>query len=143
VDPGNAALYRSNLAAFDKRLGASRARWEKRLVPVRGAPFISYHKTWSYLADWLGLQAVGFLEAKPGVPPNPGHVAGLLTLAKRRGVKLVLQEAHYPDATSKLLAARIPAPLVKVPSATNVQVGESYLQHLDVMLEAIAKGLGQ
>jgi zinc/manganese transport system substrate-binding protein len=143
LDPGNAASYRSNQAAFAQRLDAARVRWEKRLASVRGTPFISYHKTWSYLADWLGLETVGYLEPKPGLPPNPSHVASLLGLAKSRGVKLVLQEDHYPDATSQLLASRIPAPLVKVPGATNVQQSQTYLQHLDAMLELIAKGLGK
>jgi zinc/manganese transport system substrate-binding protein len=143
LDAGNAATYRSNLAAFTKRLDAARTRWEQRLAPAKGTPFISYHKTWSYLADWLHLDTVGYLEPKPGLPPNPRHVASLLVLAQSRKVKMVLQEDHYPDATSQLVASRIPATLVKVPGATNVAVGESYLQHLDVMLEKIAKGLGQ
>jgi zinc/manganese transport system substrate-binding protein len=143
VDPGHAAGYRANLASFLKRLDGARTRWEQRLAGARGTPFVSYHKTWSYLADWLGLDTVGFLEPKPGLPPNPRHVASLLVLAQSRKVKMVLQEDHYPDATSQLVASRIPAALVKVPGATNVQGGESYLQHLDVMLERIAKGLGK
>jgi zinc/manganese transport system substrate-binding protein len=94
------------------------------------------------LADWLGLEQVGFLEPKPGLPPNPRHVAGLLTLAKSRKVKLILEETYYPDATSKLVASNVPAKLVEITSGANVNTGEGYLQHLDVMLEAIASALG-
>ena len=140
--PAQAALFARNRDALVARLQAARARWEKRLQPLRGLPIVTYHKTFSYLADWLGLQQVGFLEPKPGIPPNPRHVASLLGLAQARKVRLVLQESHYPDATSKLVAARIPAPLVRIPSATNFPAGESYVQHLDVVLEKIAAGAG-
>jgi zinc/manganese transport system substrate-binding protein len=140
--PAQAALFARNRDALVGRLQAARARWEKRLQALRGAPIVTYHKTFSYLADWLGLQQVGFLEPKPGIPPNPRHVASLLVLAQARKVRLVLQESHYPDATSKLVAARIPASLVRVPSATNFPGGESYVQHLDVVLEKIATAAG-
>jgi zinc/manganese transport system substrate-binding protein len=140
--PAQAAVFARNRDALLGRLRAARSRWEQRLQPLRGAPIITYHKTFSYLADWLGLEQVGFLEPKPGIPPNPRHVAALLALAQNRKVRLVLQESHYPDATSKLLAARIPAPLVRVPSASNFPAGESYAQHLDVVLETIAAAAG-
>jgi zinc/manganese transport system substrate-binding protein len=142
IDAGHADLYRGNLAAFKKRLDATRARWEKRFASARGTPVIGYHRTWSYLADWLGFEQAGFLEPKPGLPPNPRHIAGLLTLAQSRKVKLVLQETYYPDATSKLVASRIPAKLVEITSGANVNTGEGYVQHLDVMLNAIATALG-
>ncbi|HEY0712675.1 MAG TPA: metal ABC transporter substrate-binding protein [Polyangia bacterium] len=142
LDPGQASKFESNLAGFKKRLEASRARWEKRLANLRGMPVLGYHRTLSYLADWLGFQPVGFLEPKPGVPPSPRHIAELLALSKQRKVRLILQEDHYPDATSRLVASRIPAALVRIPAATNVTISETYLQHIDVMLEAIAKALG-
>jgi hypothetical protein len=53
-----------------------------------------------------------------------------------------LQETYYPDATSKLVASRIPAKLVEITSGANVNTGEGYVQHLDVMLNAIAIALG-
>jgi zinc/manganese transport system substrate-binding protein len=142
IDSAHAGVYRGNLATFKRHLEATRARWEKRFAPARGTPIIGYHRTWSYLADWLGLEQVGFLEPKPGLPPNPRHVAGLLTLAKSRKVKLILEETYYPDATSKLVASNVPAKLVEITSGANVNTGEGYLQHLDVMLEAIASALG-
>jgi zinc/manganese transport system substrate-binding protein len=142
IDPSHAGTYRSNAEALVKRLHAARAGWEKTMAPYRGTPVIGYHKTWTYLCDWLKLEQSGFLEPKPGVPPNPRHVAQLLAQARQLKVRLVLQEEHYPDATSRLVAERIPAPLVRLPAATNFPGGETYQEHVGRMLGAIAKGLG-
>jgi zinc/manganese transport system substrate-binding protein len=139
LDPSHRAAYEANRDALVARLTAARARWEKRLAPYRGAPIVAYHKTWTYLADWLGLDQVGFLEPKPGIPPNPQHVASLLGLARTRKVRLVLQESYYPDAASKLVADKIPAPLVHVAGGTNFAGGESYEQHIDGLVEALGK----
>jgi zinc/manganese transport system substrate-binding protein len=139
IDPAHRAAYEANRDAFLRRLTAARARWEKRLAPYRGAPIVAYHKTWSYVADWLGLDQVGFLEPKPGIPPNPQHVASLLGLARLRKVRLVLQESYYPDAASKLVAEKIPAPLVLVHGGTNFAGGESYEQHIDGLVESLGK----
>ncbi len=140
--PDKAASIRANLAAWQKDVDAARLRWERRLAPLRGQPVLSYHKTWTYLADWLGFVPVGTLEPKPGLPPSPSHIARLLGLARSRKVTLVLQEQHYPEATAQLVASKIPAALVRIPAATNVPAGETYLQHLEVMLQAIARGVG-
>jgi zinc/manganese transport system substrate-binding protein len=141
LDPGHRATYEANRKAFLERLDAARAGWEKRLAPFRGAPVLGYHKTWSYLCDWLGLDQAGFLEPKPGVPPNPQHVARLLGLARARKVRVVLQEAYYPDATSKLLAEKIPATLLTIPGGTNFPAGQTYVQRMDALVASLAAAL--
>jgi zinc/manganese transport system substrate-binding protein len=141
LDPQHAAEHARGRDAFLARLDAARKRWEQRLAPQRGAPIVSYHKTFTYLADWLGLNQVGFLEPRPGIPPSPRHVASLLALARQRKVRVVLQETHYPDATARLVAERIPAPLVRVRAATNLPAGQTYVAHLDELLGALAAAL--
>ena len=138
LDPAKAADYNRGRDAFVAQLEATRQRWETRLRPARGTAIVTYHRTFTYLADWLGLEQIGFLEPKPGIPPSPRHIASLLATAKQRGVRLVLQENHYPDATSRLVASRIPAPLARVPAATNWRAGQSYVQHLDEILGNLA-----
>jgi zinc/manganese transport system substrate-binding protein len=142
IDPSHADAYRSNAQALVKRLQAARAEWEKTMSPYRGVPVVGYHKTWTYFCDWLKVAQVAFLEPKPGIPPNPRHLAQLLVQARQQKVRLVLQEEHYPDSTSRLIAARIPAPLVRLPGATNFPGGESYLEHVGRMVAAVVKALG-
>jgi zinc/manganese transport system substrate-binding protein len=141
IDPAHQAGYQQGLAAFLQRLAAARAGWEKRLAPFRGVPIVAYHKTWTYVASWIGLEEVGFLEPKPGIPPNPSHVAQLLMVARTRKVRAVLQEEYYPDATSRLVAEQIPAVLVRVPGGPDFQGGQSYEDYIDKLVGLLERGL--
>jgi zinc/manganese transport system substrate-binding protein len=131
LDPGHQAAYQAALNAFLGKLEQARAGWEKRLAPLRGLPVIEYHRTGAYLASWLGLVEVGYLEPKPGIPPNPSHVAQLLALGRQRGVRALIQEEYYPDSTSRLVTAQIPAQLVRVPGGPDYQAGQSYFDYIE------------
>jgi zinc/manganese transport system substrate-binding protein len=141
LDPGQRQSYQQGLDAFLGRLAAAREGWDKRMASARGTPVIGYHQTWTYFAAWLGLVEVGFLEPKPGIPPNPSHVAQLLLLARERKVRVLLQEEYYPDATSRLVAGRIPAALVRVPGGPDYQGGQSYLDYIERLVTLLEQGL--
>ncbi|HZI16523.1 MAG TPA: metal ABC transporter substrate-binding protein [Myxococcus sp.] len=141
LDPKNAADYRANLAKFTEELEKARADWEKRLAPLKGAPVIAYHKTTAYLADWLGFDTIGFLEPKPGIPPNPAHVAGVLALGRQRKARMVLVESYYPETTAKLVASKIPAPVVILHGGTDFRSGETYVQHVNETVGRLEKAL--
>jgi zinc/manganese transport system substrate-binding protein len=134
LDPAHRATYQANLTAFLGRLAVAREGWEKRMAPLRGTPIIQYHRTWVYVADWLGLVEVSTLEPKPGIPPNPSHIAHLLVLARQRKVRVLVQEDYYPESTSRLVAQQIPTALVRVPGGPDYQKGESYIEYIDRMV---------
>ena len=141
LDPSHQAAYEKGLGTFLGRLEAARAGWEKRLAPFRGAHVVAYHMTWAYVAEWIGLDVVGFLEPKPGIPPNPSHVVQLLAVARQAKVKAVLQEEYYPDTTSRLVAERVPAVLVKVPGGPDYQAGQKYVDYVERLVTLLEQGL--
>ncbi|QSQ27418.1 zinc ABC transporter substrate-binding protein [Pyxidicoccus parkwayensis] len=141
LDPKNAAAYKANLAKFTDELEKARAGWEQRLAGMKGAPVIAYHKTTAYLADWLGFDSIAFLEPKPGIPPNPSHVASVLAQARQQKARMVLIESYYPDTTAKLVASKIPAPLVIIHGGTDFRAGETYIQHIDELVGRLEKAL--
>jgi zinc/manganese transport system substrate-binding protein len=143
LDPNGAAAYDQNLKAFEARLDVAKKRWDGRLAGFRGAPVIGYHATWSYVAEWIGLNQVEFLEPKPGVPPNPGHVAKVLVAARKHGVRAIVQESYYPDATSKLVAEKSGAKLVIVPGGADFRGGQSYVDHVEQVVGLLEKGLSK
>jgi zinc/manganese transport system substrate-binding protein len=141
LDPGDRAGYEANLASFLERLDAARAGWEKRMAPHRGTAILGYHRTLVYLSDWLGLSEIAFLEPKPGIPPNASHVAKVIALARQRKAPVLMQESYYPDSTSKFVAQKIPATLVKLPGGTDFQRGQSYIDYVGANVALIAGAL--
>jgi zinc/manganese transport system substrate-binding protein len=141
LDPKNAATYQANLQAFTTELEGARAGWEKRLAGLKGAPVIAYHRTTAYLGDWLGFKTITFLEPKPGIPPNPAHVAKVLALGRQQKARMILQEVYYPDTTARLVSSKVPAPLVVIPGGTDFRAGQTYVQHMEQLVARLEKGL--
>ncbi|HEX8909314.1 MAG TPA: metal ABC transporter substrate-binding protein, partial [Anaeromyxobacteraceae bacterium] len=89
LDPANAATYARRSADFQRRIDADLVRWKAAFAPLRGRPIVAQHQTMSYLLDWTGLRAAGYLEPKPGVPPPPSHLADIVQIVKAQGVKAI------------------------------------------------------
>jgi zinc/manganese transport system substrate-binding protein len=142
LDPAHAEAYKAGLNSFLTRLALAQKSWEQRFAPLRGIPIIAYHKTWVYLASWIGLVEAGFLEPKPGIPPNPSHVAQLIATGRARKVRAILQEEYYPDSTSKLVAEQLQAKLVRVPGGPDFQAGQTYFQYVDTIVRSLTEALG-
>jgi len=142
IDPGHDADYKAGLKAFQTKLEAGRQRGEKRLAPFRGQPIITYHRSWVYLVEWLGFVDAAELEPKPGIPPTSKHVAEVMVLGRKVGAKVIIQESYYPDTTSKLLGSKLPAKVLLLPAGADFKAGQGYVEHMDQVVEAIAKGFG-
>jgi zinc/manganese transport system substrate-binding protein len=141
LEPAHAKAFRANLAAFERGIDERIERWEKRLAPLRGAPVVTYHRSWVYLLDWLGLREVATLEPKPGIPPSARHVAQVIKAGRASKAKVVLQESYYPEKTSRLVAQKIGATVLHVPSGPDFAAGQSYVEYLDAVLVDLARAL--
>ncbi len=130
LDPAGKDAYLAGTKAFVTELRTARQGYEKKLERLRGRPIVGYHKSLSYLADWLGLVVVDNLEPKPGIPPNPRHVAQVIELGRARKVGALVQEAWFGTGTSKVAADKMGAQLIVIPGMTNFQGGQSYTQFI-------------
>lgn len=116
LDPAGIATYHAQLEDFVKRVAARRSDWERRATPLRGTRIVTYHKSWSYVARWLGLAEIGYIEPKPGVPASTQHTALLIELMRSQGVRLVIEELFYPRNLAQLIGEKAGARLVVLPS---------------------------
>ncbi|HEY3233266.1 MAG TPA: zinc ABC transporter substrate-binding protein [Polyangiaceae bacterium] len=142
LDPEHQRGYFERTRSFVETVRAARKRWEQKLAKARGAKIIGYHRSLAYLADWLGLEVVEHIEPRPGIPPNPSHVAHVLSIAKSAKVRLILQEAWYPDNSSKLIAEKSGARLLRMQGLPNYGAKQSYVAFVDVLVRRLAEALG-
>ena len=141
LDPEGRATYLENTRSFVQALRQARQRWEERLSKARGREVLTFHRSLSYLADWLGLIVVDYLEPKPGVPANPRHVAQLIARCKQHPVSALLQESWYPSSTSELFAAQTQVALVVLPGASDFPGGQSYIGFLERVVDQLETAL--
>jgi zinc/manganese transport system substrate-binding protein len=115
LDPANAATYAERNQDFQKRMTTAIARWEKDAAGLRGVPVVVHHRSWTYLADWLGLKVVADLEPKPGIEPSVSSLAGLLNQLKRQPAKLILRTGYQSQKPSEWLADHAGIAAVELP----------------------------
>jgi len=141
LDPGGAAAYTAALARFDAQLDAKEKQWAAAAVPLRGTRIVTYHKSWSYVARWLGLEEVGYVEPRPGIPPTASHTAQLIELMKKSGVKLVIVDSFYPSTTARFVADNAHARLVAAPSNVGATPAiKTYFDLVDAVIAALKGG---
>jgi zinc/manganese transport system substrate-binding protein len=116
IDGAGAATYDANLKRFEDDVAKRRVGWEKRAAGLKGEKVVTYHKSWTYVSKWLGLDEVGYVEPKPGIPAPPSHIASLIGLMRREGVKVILMESFYPRNTVDLVADKAGAKTLVMPS---------------------------
>lgn len=104
IDGTHAAEYAARYQDFDKRWQAAMKRWEQAAAPLRGVKIVVHHKAWVYLTDWLGMQTVASLEAKPGVPPSAGHLSQILTQLRSQPAKMVIRAAYQEGRPDEWLS---------------------------------------
>lgn len=143
IDPQNAEVFRNNAAALVKSLQALSTEQIARFsaLPKEKRLMVSYHASMVYIADWLGLENVASIEPKPGVSPNPGHVAKVISTMRARGVRLILQESYQPTSTSEKIAQMTKASIVILNNGPQLSKGESYESYLKKLTDAIFKAL--
>ncbi|HET9484668.1 MAG TPA: zinc ABC transporter substrate-binding protein [Xanthomonadales bacterium] len=115
LDAANAAAYAQRLGAFTTKWQTAMTRWQAQAAPLKGKRIIVHHVSWPYLNAWLGLEQVGALEPKPGVPPTSAHLAGLVASATNPRAYAIVAAAYQDPKAAEWLAERTGVPVVVLP----------------------------
>jgi len=114
--------------------------WMSKMLPLRGAPIVTYHKNWIYFIRLFGLEEVGTVEPKPGIPPSPKHVTSLINLIKERNIRIILAANYFDEQKIKTVATRTNAEAVIVPIYTGGAEGtEDYFKLVDFWVDGLLK----
>lgn len=115
LDPANAATYQQRLADFSGRWTSAMVRWQAKAAPLRGRKVVVHHISWVYLWNYLGMQEIGALEPKPGVPPTSAHLASLIATTKSSNTLAIVRAAYQDTKPADWLAQRTGVPAVTLP----------------------------
>jgi zinc/manganese transport system substrate-binding protein len=139
LDPAGAAGYQARAAAFKARLDAALARWKATLAPLAGRKVFVHHRTLTYFLDWTGLVDGGEMEPRPGTPPPSSHLADLVTLGRKEGIKACVVENYYDSKSDELVARLIGGTVVKIPGDVGGDpAATGYQAWLDLLVQRVA-----
>jgi zinc/manganese transport system substrate-binding protein len=142
LDPSNQAFFEQRYAAFDQRLAAAEKRWDAAMAPYKGTKVVTYHRSWPNFMERFGLNVIGYVEPKPGIPPSPSHTIDLVNEMKRQGVKVIVVEPYFDLKTPKSVAAQVGGTvLVLAPSVGGTKEATDYVQLFEYNVGTIAAAL--
>jgi zinc/manganese transport system substrate-binding protein len=144
LQPSDAAYFNDRYTDFDRRLTTADERWSAIMAPYRGLRIVTYHRTWSNFVERFGLEVVGFVEPRPGIPPSPGHTLELVRAMQQQQVPIIFVEPYFdvrlPEAIARQTGARV---LMMPPSVGGVPEASDYFTLFEYNLNLLVSTLRQ
>jgi len=138
VDPPNAADYRSRAGVLAREARAMAEKGRALSLPTKG--IITYHRSWTYFAEALGLEVLTTIEPIPGIPPTARHLKEVVAIIRERRPVAIFQEPYFSGEAGKFLNRETGTRLATVsPSCDDVTPG-SYLAHFESLFRELGAG---
>ena len=142
LDPGRAALYRANAAAYTAKLQALRERMHEALRDVAQRDIVTFHEAFPYFAKEFDLRIAAVIEREPGTEPSAGELAETIELVRSSGVKALFAEPQYPGRAADSIARETGARVyVLDPAVTGPMDAGAYIRIMDANLRVLQEAL--
>ena len=142
--PNDAAYFAERYDAFAQRLKQSDQQWQAQMKPYAGRKVVTYHRSWPNFAEHFGLNVVGYVEPRPGIPPSPQHTVELIGQMKRDAVKVIMVEPYFDLKTPNSIARDTGAVVVVLmPSVGGEKEITDYFKLFDYDIAKLKKALDE
>jgi ABC-type Zn uptake system ZnuABC Zn-binding protein ZnuA len=122
-----------------KKLSALAGGWISKAARMKGTKAVEYHKVWVYFARTFGIDLRGTIEERPGIPPGPQYLQGLIKRIRDEGAKLILVDNFYDPALPNRVGADTGARVVLLPNQVRGEPGvDDYFALIDYVLGKVA-----
>jgi len=143
ISPGDAAYFAQRYAEFDRKLSEGEKRWQAQMAPYKGTKIVTYHRSWPNFVEAFGLEVVGYVEPKPGIPPSPSHTFDLTQEMKKDGIKIIVMEPYFDPKTPNAIARDTGAQVVTLAPSVGGAKGaavDDYIQLFDYDVKTLVAG---
>jgi len=143
VDASSKAYYDERHEDYLAVLSQAESRWAEQGRSLSGRKVVVYHVEFNYLARHYGMDVVGSIELRPGIPSTPNHLARLIADMKSGDVGVILTAAWSLNNDVRRVAEATGARIVELPNQVmGLPGGETWIGMMDViharLLEAFA-----
>jgi zinc/manganese transport system substrate-binding protein len=140
----NAAYFSQREEDFEKRVSDGEKRWLAMMAPYKGLDVVTYHRSWPNFAERFGLDVIGYVEPRPGIPPSPSHTLDLIKEMKRLNVKIIMVEPYFdlktPNSIARETGAKV---LVLPPSVGGEKEITDYIKLFDYDIKLLVAAIKQ
>jgi len=140
ADPADAAYFQERFQDFDKSLTAAEQKWDAAMKPFRGRKVVTYHTSFTNFAKHFGLNVIGYIEPRPGIPPTPSHTLELIGQMKRENCRVVLVEPYFDSKTPNSIGGQTGSKVVQyLPSVGGEKDVTDYFKLFDYDIDLLTK----
>jgi zinc/manganese transport system substrate-binding protein len=140
--PSDGDFFKRNGDAYLTTLDAKITEWEGTMKPFAGSRIITFHRSWSYFAEWLGLTIADQVEPKPGIAPSPSHTAELIRLVRQGNIKAIVVEQYYDTSAPNQIAQATAARVIRLmTSVGGNDASGNYIAMMDYNISTLAAAL--
>ena len=140
LDSADAAYFQQRFQDFDKQLTTAEQKWDAEMKPYRGRKVVTYHNSLPNFVKHFGLNVIGYVEPRPGIPPTPSHTIELIGLMKRENCKIILVEPYFDLKTPNSIAAQTGGKVVQyLPSVGGEKDVTDYFKLFDFDIDLLIK----
>ena len=142
LQPADKAYFDQRFADFDRRLTDASRRWDSVMAPYKGTKIVTYHRSWPNFTERFGLQTIGYVEPKPGIPPSAAHIVALIGEMKQQQTRVILVEPYFDVKTPQSIASRTGGKVVVLPpSVGGVKEATDYIALFDYLVAKLSQAL--
>jgi zinc/manganese transport system substrate-binding protein len=144
MDPGDNAYFQQRFQDFDKRLSAAEQKWDQEMQPYRNRKVVTYHRSFPNFAKHFGMDVIGYVEPRPGIPPTPSHTIELIQQMKRENCKVILVEPYFDLKTPQSIARGTGGQVVVyLPSVGGEKQVTNYFELFDYDIALVTKAFNE
>ena len=125
-------------------LASKAGGWIKAAEPLQGVKAFEFHKVWVYFARAFGMQLVGTIEERPGIPPGPQHVRQVTDAVKAQKIPLILVDNFYDPALPNNIGRETGAKVLLLPNQVEGEPEiKTYFNLIDHLIKEMTGALSK
>jgi zinc/manganese transport system substrate-binding protein len=116
--------------------------WLRQASLLRGVKAVEFHKVWVYFSRVFGIQLMGTVEERPGIPPGPQHVRQITELLRSQKIPLILVDNFYDPALPNSIARQTGTNVVIMPNQVEGDPGiKTYFDLISHLITQLTNAL--
>ncbi|GBE01212.1 putative periplasmic iron-binding protein precursor [bacterium BMS3Abin08] len=144
ADPSHADDYRRNAEIYIEQLLTLDKKIRKDLSPLTGQAVVTAVPAFTYFLKRYGIEEAATIISVPGKESSGRHLRRVITLMRKRGIRIILTVPQFPPRIPNLVAEETGATVVVATQLPGSLIGtDTYIEMLQEDAKRIVHAFGK